>query len=306
MSEEKRSKMSLIMQGVRPFSFSASVVPMLVGAMYAWAYYEGEIIWWLLPVVFIAGVLLHSGTNLVSEYFDLKKGVDREDTFGSSRVLVEGHLDPKVLLNAGYLCFALGFLLGMILVYVHGLPILYLGLVGIAGGIFYTGKPIGFKYLALGDIGVFILMGPLMVIGSYFCITGHYTNELIWLSLPVALLVTGILHANNIRDIMHDSEAGIKTLAMMMGITLSKIDYYVLLLGAYLSVALMVAFNMLSLWTLLVFLSLPVAIKNMKDISKAEVEKPKEIAMMDIRTAQLHMQFGLLFSIGLALTAIIN
>lgn len=302
---QSRSKASLIMQAVRPFSFSASVIPVLVGAMFAFAYFEGEILWYLLPVVIIASVLLHSGTNLVSEYFDLEKGVDRKDTFGSSKVLVEDLLPPKTVLVAGYISFALGFILGMILVYVHGLPILYLGLFGIAGGMFYTGKPIGYKYVALGDVLVFLLMGPLMVVGSYFSLTGEFDWNVAIVSLPIGLLVTAILNANNIRDIKHDTEAQVKTLATILGINAAKKEYYFLIIGAYLSVVLMVISGLLSFWSLLIIISLPVALKNIKDISIAEVNNPEAIAMMDIRTAQLHMQFGLLLTIGLILTALL-
>ncbi len=303
---QSRSKASLITQAVRPFSFSASVVPVLVGAMFAFAYYEGEILWYLFPVIVIASILLHSGTNLVSEYYDLEKGVDRKDTFGSSKVLVEDLLPPKTVLKAGYISFALGFILGMVLVYVHGLPILYLGLIGIAGGVFYTGKPIGYKYVALGDILVFFLMGPLMVIGSFFSLTGVFDWNVAIVSLPIGFLVTAILNANNIRDIKHDTEAQVKTLATILGIKAAKKEYYILVFGAYLSVVLMVISGLLSFWTLLIIISLPVALKNIKEISVAEVNKPDLIAMMDIKTAQLHMQFGILFTIGLVLTAILN
>ena len=303
---QNRSKASLMMQAVRPFSFSASVVPVLVGTMFALAYYEGEILWYLFPVILIASVLLHAGTNLVSEYYDLKNGVDRKETFGSSKVLVEDLLPPKTVLNAGYISFALGFILGMILVYVHGLPILYLGLIGIAGGVFYTGKPIGYKYVALGDILVFFLMGPLMVVGSFFSLTGVFDWNVAIVSLPVGFLVTAILNANNIRDIKHDTEAQVKTLATILGINAAKKEYYFLVLGAYLSVILMVIGGLLQFWSLLIIISLPVALKNIKDISIAEVNNPEAIAIMDTRTAQLHMQFGLLLTIGLVLTAILN
>lgn len=301
MTQEKRSKSSLIMQAVRPFSFSASIIPVLVGAVFALVSND-IILWELLPVVLLASVLLHAGTNFVSEYYDLKNGIDREDTFGSSKVLVDNLLEPKEVLNYGYISFFLGFLLGMILVYYHGLPILALGLIGIAGGIFYTGKPIGYKYIALGDVLVFFLMGPLMVIGSYFSLTGQFNWNVAILSLPIGFLVTAILNANNIRDIMHDGEANVKTIATLIGIESSKKEYYFLIIGSYLSVIAMTVTGIISYWALLIFLSLPVALKNMKEISTAEVNSPQNIAMLDIKTAQLHTQFGLLLTVGILIS----
>ena len=79
--------------------------------------------------------------------------------------------------------------------------------------LFYTGKPIGYKYIALGDFLVFTLMGPLMVIGSYYVLTGDYNTNVLYVSLPVGFLVAAILHANNLRGIVHDTQANVKTLA---------------------------------------------------------------------------------------------
>lgn len=306
IQNSQRSSFSLWVQAIRPFAYSASVIPVLVGAMYALASYEGPIQWGLYPIVIIAAVLFHTGTNLVSEYFDLKKGVDREDTYGSSRILVDNLMPPSRVLRGGFLCFAIGFLLGLVLVYYRGGDMLMLGLIGLAGGVFYTGKPIGYKYLALGDIAVFMLMGPLMVIGSYFALTGD-TNwwDVFYVSIPVGFLVAAILHANNMRDIIHDAKARVKTMAMLIGFRAGKTEYIFLVIGAYLSVIIMIAAGLLHYWTLIVLLSLPPALKNIAEISKANEKEPESLIMMDIKTAQHHMLFGLLYSIGLLLTALL-
>ncbi len=300
----ERSQFSIWMQAARPFAYSASVIPLLVGAMIALAYYPGPVLWWLLPVVIIAGILFHTGTNLVSEYYDLKKGVDREDTFGSSRVLVEGLMEPQKLLLGGILTFAVGFVLGLILVYYRGTDMLILGLIGLLGGFFYTGKPVGYKYFALGDLLVFALMGPLMVIGSYFALTGEFTWNVFYISLPVGFLVAAILNANNIRDIKHDKEAKVTTMATILGIAGSKVEYVLLVIGAFFSVIVMILAGILDYWSLLVLVSLPPALKNIKLISQAEETNPEKIAMSDVLTAQHHMMFGLLYSISLVLTAL--
>lgn len=298
-----RTTFSLWLQAARPFSYSASVIPVLVGAMAA-LHFEGEVLWWLFPIVLIASVLLHIGTNLVSEYFDYAKGVDRDETFGSSRVLVEKLLEPKAVLWTGYLCFAVGFILGLVLVYFRGTPMLALGIIGILGGIFYTGWPIGYKYFGLGDLLVFALMGPLMVIGSYFSLTGTFNIDVLYMSLPIGFLVAAILNANNLRDIMHDTNAGIKTMANLIGLRASKIEYYILVSASYVSIIVMVLMDVLEPWALIVLLSLPPSIKNIKLISKAQENKPEEVSMIDVMTAQHHLLFGLLLSIGLILSAI--
>ncbi len=298
-----RSKASLYFQAIRPFSFTASVTTVLVAAVSAYAYNSYHIDWFLLPVVLFGAVLFHTSSNLISEYNDYIQKVDREDTFGSSRILVDNLMKPKQVLYLGYIALAFGFLLGGILIYYRGVEILYYGLAGMIGAVFYTAKPFRFKYNALGDLMVFLMFGPILILGSFLGLTGSVRTDLIWISVPVALLVVGILHANNTRDIKHDSEANVNTVASVIGLKNSRLEYKFLVYGAYISAVLLVVFRVLDWYILVVFLSLPGAIKNIKEIEKADIDNPQEIAMLDVKTAQHHTQFGLLYIIGILLSA---
>ena len=300
----RRSSVSIWLQAIRAFSFTASMIPIFVGAMLALSY-QGIKSWELFPFVILCSLLMHAGTNLVSDYYDYEKGVDSENALGGSGVLVEKLLEPKKVLRVGIACFALCFLIGLVFVQIRGINMLYLGVIGILGGYFYSGG-ISYKFLALGDIIVFWLMGPLMVIGSYFVITGIFSNDVALVSLPIGFLVTAILHANNLRDIKYDSEANVRTVANIIGLDGSKLQYYFLVLSAYISVIIMVFMDILPIWALLVVLSLPPAVKNMKTISKAQLEYTNEISMIDIQTAQLHFLFGLLLIIGLLVAFILS
>ena len=301
---EPRSKLSIWVQAVRAFSFTASMVPVIVGAVLA-LYYEGAVRWDLLPVILVCSILYHAATNLMSDYFDHGKGVDKDYTFGSSRVIQDGLLEPKNLLFGGWLLYGIATLLGLLLIAVRGETMFWIGLIGLIGGYTYTGKPIGYKYKALGDVLVFVLMGPLMVIGSYFALTGDISQSVILISLPIGFLVTAILHANNHRDIVHDAEAGARTLAGLLGHTGSKFFYYFLILGAYISVIYMVADGTLSRWSFIVFLSLMPAFKLMRTISKNEPADTKTIAMIDVQTAQLHLLFGVLLILSLLISVFV-
>ena len=106
--------------------------------------------------------------NVINDYFDYARGVDGDDPYGgSSGVLTKGLLRPPAVFAYGIGLFGAGVLLGLVLVYYRGLPMLLIGAVGLLGGYLYTGGPKGYKYLALGDVLVFVLMGPLAVVGSY-------------------------------------------------------------------------------------------------------------------------------------------
>ena len=301
-----RSKLSIWIQATRPFAFTASVTSVLVAAASTLLIEpRPHVNWFLFPVVFFGAVLFHTSANLIGEYFDYMKSVDRTDTYGSSRVIVDGLLAPKQVLFAGYLSLAIGFVLGLILVYYRGTDILLLGAMGAIACIFYTANPIRFKYIALGDFLIFVMFGPLLVIGAYLGMTGDFNYSVLWISIPIVLPVVGILHANNTRDIISDTRADIKTFASVIGLKGAKLEYYFLIIGAYVGVVLLVVFGIFKFYALISLITLPGAIKNIREMAAATIDKPADIAMLDVKTAQHHTQFGILYLVGIILSGIL-
>ena len=254
--------------------------------------------WGLLPVVILCSLLFHAGTNLLNDYADYKKGVDKDYSFGGSRILPDGLLSSAAVLRAGVMAFAVGIMLGLILIYIRGWWMLAIGVVGFLGGVLYTALP-GYKYIGFGDVMVFILMGPLMVIGSYFALAGGFAWDVFYVSLPIGFLVSAILWANNLRDINHDIEAGIRTVVIMLGFKRAKIAYNLLLFGAYVSVAVLVVLKILSAGGFLVLITVPLALKNIRTVKKAEADRPQVSVGLDAATAKLHFIFGVLLIISI-------
>jgi 1,4-dihydroxy-2-naphthoate polyprenyltransferase len=303
-SETKPSKGAVYFQALRAFSFPASMIPCLLGAMLA-LLYGSAVTWWLMPFIAISLIFLHAGSNVISDVDDYKKGVDAKGTLGGSRVLPDNLLSPKEMFRFGLILFAFAVLFGLPIILDRGMLVLWLGIIGIVGGFFYTGRPIGYKYVALGDIFIFLLYGPAIVTGTFYALTGMFFTEVLLISIPLGLLVTGILQANNLRDIINDRKANIKTLATVFGEGFAKGEYIFLIAGAYLTVILLVVFNILSVWSLLVFLSLPVALKNMNMIKGVKIEDTGKIAMLDAMTAQLTLMFGVLLSVSIIITKVL-
>ena len=290
-------------RAIRAFAFTASVMPVVIGAMMALGSGE-EIAWYLLPLIAVATVLFHTGTNLISDVADFRRGVDRPGAHGGSGVLLEGLLTSKQLFLAGLAAFAAGSGIGLVIVYVRGWEILWFGLAGLAGGFFYGGGKFGYKYIALGDPMVFVLMGPLIVVGTTFALTGRFEWVTVLVSLPVGCLVTAILHANNTRDIADDRQAGARTVANTIGLTAAKVEYVGLVGGAYAVVIGLVVAGLVGLWGLLVLLSLPIALGNVSKVLRAKPGDSGPIVDADVRTAQLHLLFCLLLSVGLLISAL--
>ncbi len=301
---EQKGRLAVWLQAVRAFSFPAAIVPVAVGAVLA-VHSEGAVAWWLVPFIAVASVLMQAGTNLVSDFFDYGKGVDKDYTYGSSGVLTARLLTPAQVFVGGVVAFAIASCIGLLFIALRGWPIMGLGVLGLLGGFFYTARPVGYKYLALGDALVFMLMGPLMVIGTYFVLTDSYSHSVLIASLPVGCLVAAILHANNMRDIQHDRDAQVRTVANLLGHDLSRLEYYVLVGGAYVAVLGMIAGGLVSPWGLLVFATVPLAVKNFRRVVRSQPQQPETIATLDVQTAQLHLAFGLLFSLAILLGALL-
>ena len=287
---------------IRPFSFTASTVPVAVGG--ALAAVLGIFDWTLFFVALAAAVLLHIGTNVINEVYDVRKGVDTIVSPRASHAIVKGRISDREAYVLGVVAFALAFVLGAFLVSVRGWTIVALGLIGIVGGYTYTAPPLQYKFSSFGIPLVFLLMGPLMVIGSFYAITGAFDWSALAISIPVGLLVAAILHGNEWRDISEDARAGARTFSVRAGRNAAHWLYIALVVGAYLALTAAVVGDLLPTWTLLAMLSLPLLVRQIRSAEFGASGQQRAIAMIDLQTAQLHAAFGYLMVIGLLVAAL--
>jgi 1,4-dihydroxy-2-naphthoate octaprenyltransferase len=287
---------------VRPFSFTASTVP--VAAAGALAAVDHRFSWPLFLAALVASVLLHVGTNVVNEIYDVRKGIDDITSPRASHALLKGRLSEREAFALAAAAFAGAAAVGVGLILARGWPVAVLGLLGLVGGFGYTAPPLQYKFHALGLPLVFLLMGPLMVGGAYYVVTGTITWGALVVSLPVGLLVTAILHGNEWRDVSDDARAGISTLSIRAGRRAAHLLYLTLVVGAYVALALAVAAGVLPPPSLLAMLSLPLLVRAIRSSELGANGQQRAIAMIDLETAQLHAAFGFLLVAGLAIAAV--
>ncbi len=285
----------LYYQATRPFSFTASVVPVVAGTLVA-AYKHFNPLFFLLTLA--GSLLIHAGTNLVNDYYDHVKGVDGPESQGPSKMIQRGLMRPRQVLSFGIACFVGGAVCGLVLVGFVGLPLLWLGLASVAAGFFYTGAPVSLAYIGLGEITVFCFMGPVMVMGAYYVQVKQWAWTPFIVALPIAFLVTAILHANNLRDIDDDRLHGKRTLATIIGRRRANWEYYLLIGATYAALIAMVAGRVAPWPVLIALVTLPAAIKAIR--FTARTSEPRKLNLLLFRTAQLHMRFGALLAAGLA------
>ncbi|MCF8000858.1 MAG: prenyltransferase [Halanaerobiales bacterium] len=248
----------------------------------------------MISLVTIAGLFVQTATNFINDYFECEY---KNLHFNGKKYWFLGkkrnwfHI---LIFSLGILCFGITGLIGLILIYLSTPKLLIIGILGIIGGYSYTGEPIVYKKRGLGTPLSFILMGPLMVTGSYLVFTGYFSYKPILFSLPVSLLIPVLMLSNELRDYCRDKKLNIKTLTVRLGFNTGQILYLLLIITSYLLTLIFVVLNQFPVLSLLVFITIPLAFKSYNNVAEAEkVGVPI--------TNQLHLSFGLIQIITLFL-----
>ena len=192
-------------------------------------------------------------------------------------------------------------LIGIILTFMTSFELLKILIIGAILGLFYAFVPIGFKYIAFGDLAVF-LAWSLISLGSYYIQTLQMSYVPFLAFIPISLLVVGILHGNNMRDIQDDVKAGYRTFAGILGVRGSQFYYAFLVISSYIVLIILVAFKILPIWTLISLLTIPSALRNIEWAFKPNYI---QFAMLAFYTAQLSNSLSVFIIIGLILNRLV-
>lgn len=289
-----QKQLTIWYQAARPRSLTATYIPVALGGVMAWEHDQFNLFRFLLALI---GVLfLQISANLLNEYFDHKKGADEGKTHGLGMIIARGVLRPRQVLIGGIVTLALGCLIGLYFVAITGPLVLWIGIAGAIVVILYTAGPLPLAYIGLGELAVFIFMGPLIVLGTYYVLAEEVNNDTIWASLPIAFLVANILHANNLRDLEADKARNKRTLAVIFGRQFAVLEYQFLTAGAFISTFILVILNIAPVMTLIVVFLLAEAW--VLGVMAQHKDNPAELHQVFVRTARLHRWFGIVYVVG--------
>ena len=282
----------------RPWSFTMSLISVSVGTLLAAQ--AGPISWAWYVLTAVGITVFHAAANVINDYFDTRYQIDQQDSPTAKyrpQPILSGMLTPRQLLGEAVVLFAVTFVIGMTASVFLSWHILWIGVVGFLTSVYYTASPVKFKYRALGELAVFLIWGPLMVEGAYAVQRQALSGRALIISIPFGVLVALVLFANNMRDMAHDSRQNVKTLGTMLGPRRSYDLFTGLIVLAYACVLGMILTGVMSLWGLLIFLSVPSAIGLLKTFKK---EIPD---MADALTARFDTVFGVLLILAIFLEA---
>jgi 1,4-dihydroxy-2-naphthoate octaprenyltransferase len=275
------------------------------------AFQNGKFNFWYWLLLEVGLVMAHATNNLLNDYIDYVKGVDKDNYYRAQygpQPLVHGLMNKKQLLTYAAITGLIALAAGAVLVVIRGPLALALLAAGVFFVLFYT-YPL--KYIALGEISVLIVWGPLMIAGGYFVITGQWDWTMVIASLPYALGVTGVIFGKHIDKFEMDKSRGIHTLPVLLGERASRYTVLGMLVLQYLSVVYLVITRFFTPVMLIVFFSVPVFVQFLPLFRQPKpAEKPADYPDVwpnyFVAAAFVHnRRFGLLYLLGLILNAVL-
>jgi len=294
-STSQQSKLSSWFWATRPFSLSASVAPVLVGSAFAASLKSMD--WLLFALVLSGSMAIQIGTNLTDEYSDHRSSGGSGKFLAPHKVIQRRLLSERAVLAGMIGAFSYAVTAGLVIVALTGWPILAIGAMSVAAAFFYSGGPYPLGNLGLGEPVVFLFMGPLTVMGAFYAQVETFTWGSFWVSLPVAFIVTAILHCNNLRDVDEDREVSKRSIAMALGPTPSRWLYAGLLAAAYGTIVALAAIDVISPWGLAGLLPTPWAVGSVRMLLAAD-DRPAMNRVM-VRSAKIHGWTGVTLAAGL-------
>jgi 1,4-dihydroxy-2-naphthoate polyprenyltransferase len=255
----KRETLHHWIQASRPPFFIATFVPLAAGWILA-----GKLGSWhplRMLLVLLGSFMVHLATNLADDYFDHLQGTDDGQSIGGSRVIQEGKIAPRTILKVVILLYVLAFGIAIGSMAVLGLWVLTpLVLLAWFGSFFYVAPPVRYGYRGLGELSVGINMGPVMVIGTYWVISGRVNWAPFLISIPIGLMVAVILYYQSLPDMETDLSVHKYTLAVRLGKRRAFYGLIVFWVMIYSSIALLFLTGYLAWPALLSLLTIPLLI----------------------------------------------
>lgn len=294
-------------------SRAAVLVMTFLSAAFAgiFAYRVSQFEWGLWLLIAFGLVIAHATNNLLNDYTDYVKGVDQDNYYRAQygpQPLVHGLLNKQQLLTYAAITGFIALTFGVMLISLRGgYTLLFLGL-GIFFVLFYTWP---LKYVALGEIAVLIVWGPLMIGGGYYVITGTWAWNVVIGSLPYALGVTGVIFGKHIDKYQVDQEKKIHTLPVVIGERNARIVLISIFALQYLIILFLIFTRFFTPLLLIVFFTIP-TLRQILPMFRGPkpVEKPEGFPDVwpnyFVAAAFQHNRiFGIFFFVGLLLDTIL-
>jgi len=257
--------------------FSMTLTSGLIGGLLAITAEGRDVMWLNFALAMLGLVVAHASNNMINDYFDVQGGVDDlayPRAQYAPHPLLSGLTSKRTLIGAILLTNAIDAAIMAYLAWAVGPLVLAFALAGLFVSAGYVMRPIVLKRRGLGEIGVLIVWGPLMIGGTYYVTAGELPPWLWAACVPYSLIVMSVLIGKHLDKFEIDSSKGIKTLPVLLGEGLSTRLNQAIMIAFYGVTGGLVTTGVFSLWTLLTLLALPRLVAVLKIYNRPRPDEP--------------------------------
>lgn len=299
-----------ILQAVRAPFFTGTIVPVVLGAVEAARVGRFDLGFFLLC---LAGALsFQAAANVINDYFDYLGGTDNVNRYhnlfsGGSRVIQDGLLSSRQTLALGIVLLLTGIGIGLYLAVRAGWVILVIGIIGTSLVLAYSIPKYGLAYIGrgLGELAVAVGLGLLMLLGTYWAMTGTLSAAAWWLSLTPSLLIALVLFTNGYPDYEADVKTGKHTAVVTLGKARARLVYILILVATYFQIVLGVVLSIIPPLSLITLLTIPLAVAAVRKLFLV-YDDPRGIVPVCGMTIIIHLATGLLLTLAVGVSALMG
>src|SRR5512147_974463 len=228
-----------------------------LAGLFAWRDNSFSFLPWL--ALTLGLILAHASNNIFNDYTDFVRGVDKDNYYRNiygAQPVASGLMTKRQHLTYFAVTALLAFGLGLYLAFYTGFNTTTWILIGLGAFflLFYTWP---LKGMAMGELAVLIVWGPLMIGGGYYVLTQQWNWNVVLASLPYVLGVTTVIFGKHIDKLDMDKAKEIHTLPVIIGEKASRYAVLAMMIAPYLFTLYLILIKFFTPVMLIVFLALP-------------------------------------------------
>lgn len=290
------SKKKLWLAAIKPPMYSVAIMPIWVGTAVAYAE-TGVFQIAIFATFLISAILILAWENLSNDVFDSETGVD----VNKANSLVNLTGNKSLIFWSGNLCLTTGLLgIGAIAFWQQDLTVIGLILLCCALGYIYQGPPFRLSYQGWGEILCFFAFGPVAFAAVYYSQTKSWSVTNFAASVIIGLVTSLILFCSHFNQVEDDAAVGKKSPVVRLGSKRSAQLLPWICGSIYGLTVLGIIAKLFPVWTLLVFISFPYAMKLCRFIG-THYHQPEKLLYCRFIAVALHFWTGLMLGVGFML-----
>jgi 1,4-dihydroxy-2-naphthoate octaprenyltransferase len=273
--------------------YSVAIMPIALGTAVAYAE-TGRIDWGIFTTFLVSAILILAWENLSNDVFDSETGIDRNKPH--SLVNLTGNKSLIFWIGNGCLMAGIAGILA-IAWWQRDFTILGIILLCCGLGYAYQGPPLRLGYQGLGEILCFFSFGPLAVSAAYYSQTQTGSTASLIASMILGITTSLILFCSHFHQVEDDIAAGKRSPIVRLGTRRGAKLLPWICGSVFVLTGLFVALGIFPGWTLLVFGSLPPAIKLCRHV-RSNHDKPDRVSNCKFIAVAFHFWSGVLLCLG--------